>query len=101
MDSSAALLLAAASERRIVKAFRTGHALSGTSARHLKDLGLKDSAALKGLIVGTVIRKAGPDRYFLDERLWASRRDLEWRTVLRVVVVLGLVAAAALILIRR
>lgn len=101
MGTAAGLLLTAATERQIVKAFRAERAMSGPGARRLKDLGLKDSSALRGLVSLAVIRRAGPDRYFLDESLWTSRRHVEWSTVLRVGAVIVLIAAAAIILIER
>jgi hypothetical protein len=99
MGTAAALILTAASQRQIVKAFRAEQAMSGPGARRLKDLGLTNSSALQGLISLAVIRRAGPERYFLDESLWTSRRHLEWRTVLRITMVVVLVAVAALIMI--
>ena len=95
MGITAALAITAADERQIVNAFRRGHALTGPLARPLRDLGLNDSRTLRHMVVSTVIRRAGPHRYFLDEKVWAGRRQLRGRTVLRVMVVLAMVAAAA------
>jgi hypothetical protein len=77
----------------IVGAFRAERALSGPSARRLKDLGLRDSRTLRELITSDVIRKAGPERYFLDERMWASRHHWPfWQLAL---VLLGVLLAVA------
>lgn len=95
MRVSESLALAASNARKIVGAFRAAGALSGSRARHLADLRLNNSAALRELIQARVVRKAGTDRYFLDEAVWAERRRLAAGTMLRVAVplVLALVAA--------
>jgi hypothetical protein len=75
MRTTAGIALTRRYELQIVNAFLAERALSGPSARRLRDLGLKDSRVLQGLITAAVIRKAGPERYFLDESLWANRRQ--------------------------
>jgi len=101
MGTAAGLDLTAATQRQIVKAFRAEQAMSGPGARRLKDLGLTDSGALRGLLSLAVIRRAGPDRFFLDETLWTSRRHVEWRTVRWIAMVVAFVVIAAIILIER
>lgn len=82
MRVSASLALAASNARKVVDAFRAAGAVRGKSARHLADLRLNHSAALRELIQSRVVRKAGADRYFLDEDVWAQRRRLASSTVL-------------------
>ena len=89
----AGTVLMARQRLRIVGAFRAERALSGPSARKLRDLGLKDTRVLQDMITSAVIRKAGPERYFLDERVWASRHD--WPVWQLALVVLGVVLLAA------
>ena len=95
MPITAALALTAANERQIVNAFRVQHALTGGTARPLRELGLHDSRTLRQMVESTVVRRAGPERYFLDEGTWAGRRQLQGRTILRVVLALALTAVAA------
>ena len=95
MGVDAALALTAANARRIVDAFRKERALNEALARPLRKLGLSDSRTLRQMVVSTVIRRAGPQRYFLDEKTWAERRQLRWRMVARTLVVLAIVAAGA------
>jgi hypothetical protein len=95
MGVTAALALTAANARRIVDAFRKERALNEALARPLRKLGLSDSRTLRQMVVSTIIRKAGSQRYFLDETVWAHRRQLRWRTVARTLIVIAIVAAAA------
>ncbi len=81
MSTLAPELLTLRFERQIVKAFRKQGALSGASAHRLRDLGLKDSDVLRHLVAATILRKAGPERYFLHEPTWAARGHMSWRTV--------------------
>jgi hypothetical protein len=86
-------------ERQIINAFRSERAVSASSAQRLRDLGLKDSMALRELVTSSVIRKAGPERFFLDEGVWAARRHpTTWHLVLVVVGVLLVVGLGALYL---
>jgi hypothetical protein len=94
MSTTAGAVLAARYQLQIVRAFRAERALSGPSARRLRDLGLKDTEVLRQLIATAVIRKAGPERFFLDEDVWAARRHWPvWRLAL---VVLGVILLMAL-----
>jgi hypothetical protein len=81
MSTLAPVLLAARFERQIVKTFRTRGAVSGPSAKRLRDLGLKDTELLRHLITATIVRKAGPERFFLHEPTWVARDHMSWRTV--------------------
>jgi hypothetical protein len=92
----------AQNERRIADAFRTRGAMTGASALPLMDLGLMDSRPLRRMVAEALVRRAGPHRYYLDEQVWASRRGLAWRNVLRAVVGVTLaIAATALFLYNR
>jgi hypothetical protein len=81
MSTLAQSLHTARYERQIVKAFRRRRAISGAAAQRLRDLGLKDSQTLRDLIGETIVRKAGPERFFLHEAAWAARDHMSWRTV--------------------
>lgn len=89
--------LAASNERRVVNAFRAARALSGATARRLADLRLTSSAALRVLLTERVIRKAGAERYFLDESLWANRRRMSGLTMARVGIAAALAVGAGLV----
>lgn len=97
MNAAALLARAARDERRIVDAFRSKGALTLGSALELRTLGLTDSRALRTMVADAIIKKAGPDRWFLDETGWASRRGITRRTMLRVAMALGVAIVAALI----
>jgi hypothetical protein len=101
MSTLAPVLLTARYERQIVKAFRNQRAVSGRTAQRLRDLGLKDSAVLRQLITATIVRKAGPERYFLHEQTWVARGHLSWRTVGFIMLAAGLAAATGLYLLER
>jgi hypothetical protein len=81
MSTIAPAILTARYERQIVKAFRSHGAISGPAARRLRDLGLKDTDHLRFLVTATILRKAGPERFFLHEATWAARDHMSWRTV--------------------
>jgi hypothetical protein len=99
MRTTAGAALTNQFELKIINAFRAERALSPPSAQRLRDLGLKDTRVLRGLVTSSVIRKAGPERYFLDERVWAARHHAPtWRLVLVVVGVLLAVGLGALVL---
>lgn len=87
--------LAASNARMVVSAFRSRRAVSGASAKSLVELGLNLSQALRKLISERVIRRAGAHRYFLDEALWARRRQVSGRTLIRFAVPAALAALAA------
>lgn len=76
MRTTAGVALVNRNELQIINAFRSERAVSGASARRLRELGLKDTRVLKAMVTSAVIRKAGPERYFLDEGMWASRRHI-------------------------
>lgn len=93
MAQPAEPMLRAANERQVVNAFRVQRALTLKTALPLNALGIGGSSeTLRGMLVAGTIRRAGPERYYLDEQLLASQRQLSSRTVLRVV--LGIVAVA-------
>jgi hypothetical protein len=94
MGTAVTLARTAADQRQIVKAFRAARAMTGATARRLRDLGLNDSGPLRRMVLSTIIRRAGPERYFLDEAVWSSRRRLKGRTVLRIALALGVGVAA-------
>jgi hypothetical protein len=86
MRTAASIALTTRFESQIIKAFRTERAVSGPTARRLRDLGLKESRVLRELVTTSVIRKAGPERYFLDESVWAARRHATASHLILVVV---------------
>lgn len=99
MHTTAPLALTNRFELQIINAFRAERAVSASSAQRLRDLGLKDSTILRGLVTCSVIRKAGPERFFLDEGAWtARRRPATWHLVLVVVGVMLVVGIGALYL---
>jgi hypothetical protein len=59
--------LSARAEREIVATFRRYGAISGSSARKLRELGVVGSPVLKAMVTRTIIRRAGPERFFLHE----------------------------------
>lgn len=96
MSTIASSRLAERFERDIVKIFRRHWATNATAARRLRDMGLKDTDVLKGLVATTVLRRAGPERYFLHEPTWNARSHMSWPTVRRVAVLGALVLAAVI-----
>ena len=92
---SAAPLLSAADVQQIVDAFRARRAVSVAFAQPLRDLRLNDSRSLRQMVVATIIRRAGPERYYLDEEALASRRMIGGRAVVRVLVAVAIMALAA------
>ena len=73
--SAAARAKTAANEQQIVQIFRVARAVTLRTARSLSDLGLNNSRALQHLVTVAILRRAGPERYFLDETAWAGRRS--------------------------
>ena len=99
MAQTAVKLLRAGNERQIVNAFRVQRALTMKSAVTLGKLGLGESETLRGMLAAAIIRRAGPERYYLDESLLASKRQLSGSTVFRVA--LGIVAVATAVALYR
>ncbi len=97
MRVSPSLALAASNARKVVSVFRAAGAVTGSKARHLADLRLNNGATLRELVASGVVRKAGADRYFIDEDAWARRRRLSTRMMLRVAVPVVLALAAGLL----
>jgi hypothetical protein len=93
MKTAAGLARTARAERRIVSAFRAQGALS-LAALGLPKLGLLDGPTLNKLVADGILKKAGPDRWFLDEQTWASRRRLHGPTLLRIAMALGVALVA-------
>ena len=89
------LALKTANQREIVDRFRSARAVTGATALPLRELRLNDSVPLRVMVAASLIRRAGPERYFLDEKAWASMRGLKGGTVLRLA--LGLLLAAAVV----
>jgi hypothetical protein len=99
MPTTAGVALLARAHRQIIGAFRAERALSGPSARRLRELGLKDTEVFRELIGLAVIRKAGPERYFLDEEVWAARGHWPvWRLILVVLAVFLVIGLGAVFL---
>ena len=82
MATTAGVALVSRYELQIITAFRGANAVSGPGAQRLLKIGLNDTRVLRGMIASAIIRKAGPDRYFLDEGAWASRRHMTSRQLL-------------------
>ena len=95
MRVSESLALAASNARKVVGVFRAAGAVNGRRAVLLADVRLNNSAALRDLVQSRVVRKAGADRYFLDEAVWAQRRRVAAGTLLRVAAPVGLALLAA------
>lgn len=95
MPITAALALTAANERHIVGAFRAERAVSSVLAQPLRGLRLKDSRTLREMVIASIVKRVGSDRYFLDEEIWSHRRQLPVGTIVRILFVLATVAAVA------
>lgn len=96
MTTIAPLILTLRYQREIVRAFRQKRAISGAAARRLRDLGIRDSEVFRQLITSAVVRKAGPERYFLHEPTWAARTHLAWPLIaLIAILTVGAAAGAA------
>jgi hypothetical protein len=100
MADTDVIMLRAANERQVINAFRVQRALTLKSAQPLSALGVgASSETLRGMLVAGTVRRAGPERYYLDERLLASQRQLSGRTVFRVA--LGIIAVATAVALYR
>lgn len=97
MASMASNEMSARVEREIVKTFRRHGALSGTAALRLRDLGLSGNPVLKGLVTRAVIRRAGPERYYLHEPSWASESQMMAGLMGWVTLAIAVVSVAAVI----
>lgn len=97
--AAASLGLTARGEQQILLAFRTGRATTLAGALRLKDLGLRDSAQLRELVRATIIRRSGKDRYFLDEGVWARRRNLKAGVLLRITVLVVFIMISVALLV--
>lgn len=73
----------AANEQQIVRKFRGERAVTIKTAQSLRTLGLHNSQVLQHMVGSAIVRRAGPERYFLDEGVWAGRRSMSSRTLWR------------------
>jgi len=96
MGFTASLALTAANEHKIVHALRAAGAFSGATARRLPDLRLNRTRTLQDMVKSAIVRRAGAERYFLDEDVLARRRQLKGRTIGRLALAAGLVLAMTL-----
>lgn len=94
MRISAALARTAAGELRVVSAFRKRRAVTLRAAKSLAELGLNNSPVLQTMVAETILRRAGPERYFLDEGVWAQRRSMSGKNLWRLVLGFGFGLAA-------
>jgi hypothetical protein len=85
----------AANERQVVSAFRTARAVSIRAARSLADLGLNNTQVFQSMVGAAIVRRAGPERFFLDEDVWARRRAMSGRNVWRLLLAATFAVAAA------
>ncbi len=99
MTEAASAAETARGEQVIIAAFRTGRATRLEGARPLRDLGLRDGAVLRQLVRAMIIRRSGPDRYFLDERVWAMRRNLKPGRLLRIALLVAFVLVSVALLV--
>lgn len=81
-----------AKEREIVEAFRDVGATSPDRALTLDQVGVDERIGFRRLRLHEVIREAGPDRYYLDEGVWAAVRDTRRRLAL-VLLAIGVLLA--------
>lgn len=84
-------------EHEIIKTFRKAGAKSGTTARKLRELGLVGNPVLKGLVDRNVIRRAGPERYFLDETAWQSEKGMSNTSFVRVAIAIIAIGAGLVV----
>lgn len=95
MDNAATVARSARVEREIVATFRRHRALSGGAALRLRDLGLVGNPVLKGMMTRYVIRRAGPERYFLHEPSWtAESQAMPWLSRVAIAIIVAGVALA-------
>jgi hypothetical protein len=90
MGTAAAVAILVRREREIVAAFRAGHATSPDSATTLDAVRVPDGVALRRLRDRAVVRPAGPDRFYLDELVWAAAMRMRRRVVLVVLLVVAM-----------
>ena len=95
MRLSLSFVPAAGHESKIVHVFRGKRAVTVRAAKSLHELGLHNSQALQHMVGALIVRRAGPERYFLDEAVWASRRSMSGRSLWKVVLAMAFVVAAA------
>lgn len=96
MSTIAPAPLAARYERQVVKTFRQRKATSGPRAQRLKDLGLRDTDHLRSMVAATILRKAGPERFYLHEATWEARDHMSWETVGRLAAGVGIILLGVL-----
>ena len=90
MSTVTAVILAR--KRRMVNRLKAAGAVSPQQARTLEELGITSGVILRRLRERAVVRKAGPDRYYLDEPSWDAVR----RSRRRAIHILGVVALVLL-----
>jgi hypothetical protein len=102
MGAPAVAAIMARREREIVDAFRAAGATSPATAQSYTAIGLGDSLAIKRLRNRAVIRAASPDKYYLDEEVWAAVRRARRRIATVIVSILAvLMLGVALGIIQR
>lgn len=76
----------------MVNRLKVAGAVSPEQARTLEELGITSGVILRRLRERAVVRKAGPNRYYLDEPSWDAVR----RSRRRAIHILGVIALVLL-----
>jgi hypothetical protein len=95
---SAAVIAILAKERSVVRSFREAGATGVASAKSLEDLHLRAGLGFRRLRERAVVRAAAPDRYYLDEEVWAAVRRGRTRLSVVLFVIMLLILAGGLAL---
>ena len=81
-----------AKEREIVDAFRDVGAVDAASAVSIDQVGIDENIGFRRLRDHEVIREAMPDRYYLDEGVWAAVQRTRRRIGLTFVAIAAILA---------
>ena len=95
------IILRTASPREIVRAFRALDARSIASARPLDELDLRDSQTLRRMVASAELRRHGPYRYYLDEKVLAEHARTRQRPLRRAALAMALAASSVAFLLTR
>ncbi|MFN2637363.1 MAG: hypothetical protein ABR585_10080 [Gemmatimonadaceae bacterium] len=87
-------------EQEVIDDFRAAGALSPDTAQSYSGLGFGQSRAIQRLRNRAVIREAAPDKFYLDEEVWAAVRRTRRRlaTVMMAILLVMLLGVLARII---
>jgi hypothetical protein len=84
-------------ERKVVQCFRDARATGAASAKHLDELHVRRGTGLRRLLTRAIVREVPPERFYLDEEVWAAAERTRRRLALVIAGIVILLVVGGLV----